>query len=48
VWNEGKRERERSPSFQGSPEGVVFLLGTGLCSLRSRMTGFHDLLKEKH
>jgi hypothetical protein len=45
---EKEREREKSPSFQGSPEGVVFLLGAGLCSLRSQMTGFHDLLKEKH
>lgn len=40
-------ERKENGSFQGSPEGIVFLLGAGLYSLRSRMRGFCDLLREK-
>jgi hypothetical protein len=45
VWGGGGKEE--ISHFQGSPEGVVFLLGACLCSLRLRMRVFHDLLKEK-
>jgi hypothetical protein len=37
----------KNKPFQGSLDGLVFLLGVGLCSLRSQMRGFHDLLREK-
>jgi hypothetical protein len=37
IYRERSGRREENVPFQGSLERVVFLLGAGLCSLRSRI-----------
>jgi hypothetical protein len=44
VWS---GRREENGLFQGSPEGIMFLLGDGVCSLQLWVRGFRDLLREK-